>query len=74
MPVKVRDTGSLITRYLHFLLRATFQGKKHLSNIQHSLKHGLLGLVGYAVGPEGVPGCTGQGSQGSDSLALWPLE
>lgn len=27
MPVRVSDTGSLITRYLHFLLRVTLQDK-----------------------------------------------
>lgn len=53
--------------------RTTFQDKK-LSSIEHSLTHGIPGIVGYAIGLDCAPGCTGQGSQGSGSLALRPLE
>lgn len=47
---------------------------KKLSSIEQSLKHGISGLVGYETGLDGAAGCIGQGSQGSGSLALCPLE
>lgn len=52
--------------------RATFQDK-NLGSIKHSLKHGIPGIAGHAISPDSTTGCTGQGSQGSGSLALHPL-